>query len=599
LTKKKGEQVFPFFYFYTIMANFTAEDIDVTITFGADGKTIQWHDNVDYSAYNVPQTTIKGLGTANDPDGDVFVSKLSTGDPLINLGAGNDDSLAFSLPVDDDGEIVLGAYPILYRVYVPYAATGVAITSFTNSGATNTILLNGVDLGWMEAGDTFTVSGATPAENNGVRTVVSVSVVGGNTTITVSETVVTNATAGAVIAYTIAKNYDYTDTFTWSGLDAVTPDLVMEANCDAGTMGSLTATDSTVYTVNDIAHTVTNHVINVYPPHIVPAPSSDPYTTTAYAFTINELITNAQYVGEILADLTYTQTDGLVVVYSLTGLPANSDGQYPNQFSIDVDCAGTLCGLMDCINAFWNDFKGCTTPSSTQVIKASRIEYAVMGYNESRSCGNTSEMASYLADLEEILGGDCSCASDSNVPRWVNNSSESLTTIITEMQAQITALEAAQTYVEPIAHIPGRMITAGQWLLSPFVNMTIDERFLEDSTGYVKITTNGVSTSGTGTLTIADSTLAINAVIPLDSCELFTLVFTIGYDIVTGGLVWRYVLVIYNTESGGMFQIFTDQNTFTFAANTNMTLTISTNEEANVGLIQTEVIGYKTPASIS
>jgi hypothetical protein len=414
------------------MANLTAADLDFTLTFDYDTGEVFYTDNLDYSAFNVPTSTIRGLGQCANPlTGTLFLNKMSPASALISdLSVTTKVSADYTLPTDSStGAIINGSYSFLYAVYVPYTATNQAITSF---GASNTIVVNGQDYGWMEAGDTFTVASATTPGNNGAKTVVSVVVAGGNSTITIAEAVTVEAGGSATLTFAINKQYEKTKTQSYTGCDQVTPILTLTSDCTQGQFGSITATDNTVYG----SQTIVDRTIQLYAPNgLVPAPTEDPWETTSStesSLTVAELATGV-WTGILQADLSYTGTDGLVVTYSLTA-PTNT-------FTTTVECGTQLCDIDGCLANFWASFNSCSAATPDMILKANKLSLALALYETAKNCGDTTAMASYLDDIQDILGDSCTCSdSTSTAPQWINNNSASGQTTIDQLVEDVTNL---------------------------------------------------------------------------------------------------------------------------------------------------------------
>ena len=419
------------------MANLTAADLDFTITFDCDTKQVKYTDNLDYSTFNlVPTATIRGLGVGLNPlTSAIFLNKQSPADPLIaNLDTGDKESAWYDLPTDSvTGEIVNGTYPFSYSVYVPYTAVNQAVTSF---GASNTIVVAGVDWSYvLEAGDNFTVSGATTPANNGNKVVSSIIYNGSQTIITVTTAIVVEAGGSAVINWSQNVTLTTAKTQSFSGCNEVTPILTLTSDCTNGQYGSITASDTTTYGTQ----TIVDRTIQLEAPNgLFPEPPQDPWETTTAsesALTVPQLATGT-WTATLLADLSYTGIDGLVVTYSFSS-PSNV-------FTSQVVCSTQMCDLYPCISNLITQVTGCNNPTQDQLVLMSRVNLSVNAAQIAQACGDTDALAAQIAILEGLLDGGCGCAgtsgSSDTSPQWVNNDSASGETTIIQLVTEMTNL---------------------------------------------------------------------------------------------------------------------------------------------------------------
>jgi hypothetical protein len=421
------------------MANLTDEALDFTITFDNDTKQVRWTDNLDYANYNVPAATIRGLGQGFGITGSLFVDKMSPVAALISdLNTTTKNSIYYDLPVDSLGEIVNGAYSFLYAVYTPYTAVNQAVTSFS---ASNTIVIAGQDWSWLEAGDTFAVTLATTPANNGAKTVVSAIYNGSQTIVTVSTAITVEAGGAAVINFAITKQYEKTITQSFTGCDEVTPAITMTNDCTQTQFGTITATDTTDYgTQTLVSRTITLEAPN----GLYPVPAEDPWTTTATsesALTVSTLATGT-WTAKLICEVSYTGTDGLVVLYSF-----GTDGSGA-LFTSEVTCSTQLCDIVNCISNFITTTITCNNPTPVQLKETAQLGLLLAAYQVAMNCGETDKMAAYVTEIEGILGDSCTCGSADGTPTWINNNAASGTTTIEELIAEIAVLTNIVTNLE-------------------------------------------------------------------------------------------------------------------------------------------------------
>lgn len=581
------------------MPTFTSNDIDVTYAFNADSKTVTITDNVDYSVYsNINPSTLKGLGSLLNSQSDVVYSQLSPSNPLINLAASATEATK-NLLTTTDGSIVNGVYTWLYRVYNTFSGSNIAIALFDNS---NEITVLGLNLSVLTAGSQITVTGATNPANNQVFTVSSVRIVGPDSLIVVEETVVTGAGDNAKLAYSVSQTYEKTGSFTYTGCDKKTPVITLTSDCNQGQFGSITIEDDTNYGT----HTLLSRTLQLYAPTgIEPSPPYNPWTATTKSLTVNQLATGT-WTGKLIASVTYTQTDGLVVIYTFP-YPSNVE-------TTTVVCNGNMCVLLNCINKFWLNYNRCgTTPSPNMVLLATKITYSLNGYRESLLCGDADAAAEYYNSLKELLsenGCGCGCDgentgdTDVNDPVWIDNSNSSaITTIqyllnaVSTLQEEVAALQEQDCCVNPIAHVVDRLELVND-ADNPFIDMFIDKKYISDLNGYFKFTTIGAGSLNDEIL-VQDSTSAVNESIALPATtSYFTLSVFIGKAVETGNFMIRWYLV-YVDGLGATFTS-TDSSVITFPANTDMTLSIKAgNTPPDISLTQSEAFCILNPSNQS
>jgi len=237
----------------------TANDIIAKLYFNKTTKKAYVIDLADYAALNVQVANLKCFSQLNNPLGNLVYQVLGPGS-FIDLAGSETESALYTIPSGTDGKILVGAYTGFYQVSAQYILAAIAVTSF----AVGTIVVNGQDYSWMTAGDTFAVTGATTGSNNQTYTIVSVSVAGGNSTLTVTSAVAIVAEAGgsAVIAADITKVYEKTFSFNYQGCTEKTPVLNMTNDCFATQFGTITASDAT----NWSGQTIANRRIRIYYP---------------------------------------------------------------------------------------------------------------------------------------------------------------------------------------------------------------------------------------------------------------------------------------------------------------------------------------------
>jgi hypothetical protein len=169
---------------------------------------------------------------------------------------------------------------------------------------------------------------------------------------------------------------------------------------------------------------------------LYPAPAVNPQTTTTSILTLTELATGT-WTAAISATLTITQDDDLVLLAALN-----------ESVEAVVTCAGTLCGLDDCIHALYTkhmDALNCGSTSPYQrYVDGIALLYPLA--KESQACGNQADYENYynqMVDLLSASGTDCACncCSSGNGPQWVDNASQTGTPAFEALYAAYLELQ--------------------------------------------------------------------------------------------------------------------------------------------------------------
>lgn len=218
--------------------------------------------------------------------------------------------------------------------------------------------------------------------------------------------------------------------YTYTGVNITCQDFTVSNDCNFYPNGQITATDSTNYG----SWTVSSKSIRLYYPNgLTPAPIS-PYveTTTASTLVVSTLATG-MWTAILTANLTITQTDGLVLIAVLT-----------KTLNHNVVCNAQLCSVnasLDQITAAYSADVACgsTTPRYAQELTLANAYYTQ--YQIERSCGNTLEAAAYAEKIANLVGQtstscngscgcsgssctcdtSCGCSGEDATPQWINN----------------------------------------------------------------------------------------------------------------------------------------------------------------------------------
>lgn len=414
-----------------------ALNFNVVTSFNIDTKTVNVTDNTTYSAQGVNPSVvlIKGLLTITGPSGSAFVSVLNPAIPATNITSGVYIAGPYNLPVAS-GDILNGSYTVSYRPQYYYTQAEINIFA---SG--NTVVLPGVNIANLfDAGNVFFIS-LSEEGNNGPKTVVSAENDGSDTLIYIS-TALTNESGTASFTYSGNDQVDLD--YTYSGCELPIPDVSAIYDCQSSQFGSITFEDTTDY----LDFTVSEHSLSAYYPNgLNPAPSENPQSTGLYILTLTELATGT-WTKNITATLTKTQDDNLELAVSI-----NASSQFA------VTCVGTLCSLVDCVQALYTkhmDALSCGSTSPYQrYVDGIALLYPLA--KEAQACGNQADYESYYNQMVELLSAsgtecDCNCCGNTSNPQWIDNASQTGTSAFEDLYNSYLELLAQ---VEAIPQITG------------------------------------------------------------------------------------------------------------------------------------------------
>lgn len=383
-------------------------------------------EGISLSALNA-----KGLGVVTGPTGVAIYTGTTVGSPLVNLMS-TTNSAWFNLPLDSNGEILNGTYSFTYSLR--YAITGGSVDEVNAPSTFNFDLTEAGRV--LIAGDSIVTTGNTETENNGTFTVATATYDTGDniSTIVVTQTTLVNeGIPTGTFSFDVTRAAFAGSTYTWNGCNFVTPAVTTTYDCESTQFGQIIFADSSVIPAGQVI--VSRSLSGYYPNGLYPEPDTNPVTTTSPSLTFNELAVGT-WTHVLVLNMSVTQDDGLVYTYTVrdTGETA-------------VTCAGTLCGLTPCIESLKDKYY-----ASFQKGQASGLEATILMIlqlyalaKEYKTCGNNAMYAATVAQLESVLdeSGECSCGccdENQDVPYWVDNSNLDATSIITQLQEEIDAL---------------------------------------------------------------------------------------------------------------------------------------------------------------
>lgn len=437
-------------FFVTFVANkntMASVTPNVNLYFNLDSKQVFVKDSTVWPTINgTPLNVIldlKGLGTLYSPSNGVIFSVTTPLTPLIDIADGAETSSNYNLPLTS-GEIVVGTYTLNYEAQGGYTQAALTAETISNQGY---IEIEDAELAafLLQAGDTVNISGSAIEDNDGDWTVVSAQANNNFSRIYLTRSgiaLITDNSASASVTYTIERTYATTLTPAYSGCTKITPAINFESLPYNGEFGTAIVLDTTVYGNT----TVSDKVISVlYPDGLYPAPTFNPIIgEDVNSVTLTQVATGT-YTITLTGLITVAPTVGLGYTYQMSGIRVN--GRPVNVFEREVVWNGDLCCLQECITTVFdrhNRFvlQGQESPYTAAIAD---LSLAINRYIIALQCGIKTDIDSTYTDIKNILAStDCPCGcSDSTNPVWISNSSQEGENLITNLQDQIDALDAA------------------------------------------------------------------------------------------------------------------------------------------------------------
>ena len=324
------------------------------------------------------------------------------------------------MPLDDNGEILNGTYTLTCQLV--FTTTTFQFTSITPP---NTILTDG-DLWLFDiliAGDTLVLIGGDP---NQTVTVASTVDSDPNVTITTSTTI-SSATHDS---YGTITHNSGSETFTYNGCDVITPTVNITANCFSTQFGQLILEDTTTLPSTQVLGSRAWSI--EYPSNLSPAPTTNPITATAASVTVPTLATGPWGYRLTYTDVTVTQADGLVYVYTST----------TGSLNYTVTCSSNLCSIMTCYSELVAlERQDIVANGSSALTPQLNIlsRYAIQAQGQ-QQCGDEDGLAATIALMETLIEatGQCTCGCNENTGNvWINNAGFDAQTMLEQIVSTI------------------------------------------------------------------------------------------------------------------------------------------------------------------
>jgi hypothetical protein len=379
-------------------------------------------DSTNYLSIGLDVATqqAKGYGVLTF-NGDIIEEFDTPSNPLIDLEAG--DTVGYiNLPLDNNGNVANGSYSFQYslRLNSENFAAAIAIvtggTTLTEYGP-YTFLAD-----FLEVGDPIRMQAffSPTAISNTVSGITLPNVITLGTS-------VANNTYG--ISIDDITHQQFSATYAYSGCTQTTADVDFIYDCEYGNSGTWSVSNATVLGSNEIVSSLSctinypswTNIDPLFTPQIVT--TSLPYPTLP---TEDTPLATGTYSILLAEQIQQTQTSGLVVTYNKS---------ITKEFT--VSCAGTLCGLVPCI-------ENLRAAHAAELVRNRISKYQVfvdnvlLYYTEAmnyRACGELDKYKETIALLEAQLdasGCECACCDDETY-YWVSNNSAN--SIIDELLA--------------------------------------------------------------------------------------------------------------------------------------------------------------------
>lgn len=370
-------------------------------------------DSTDYAGLGIDLLAdqAKGLGVITF-NGDVIVDKNIIADPMIDLqnweglNPGVTPVFYFPLELDLNGNVANGVYTFQYSLRLngicDFMSITLPSTAVSDTGKYANFLIPGNTLTMDPSGDPVTILTVGPES-------------GGEFTLTLSGLL--NDTDGSS-TFDIT-NLQLSGVYTYSGCTQTTADVSFTYDCEVGNSGSWAVANTTNLASNEVVSTL-NCTVS-YPSWTALTPTFNPQvvlTSLPYPSAPNTEtpLATGTYTVSLTQQILQTQTDGLILQYSTSVI---------KEFA--VSCAGTLCGLIPCI-------ENLRAAHAAELVRNKVSKYQVyvdnvlMYYIEAlnyKACGELAKYKETIALLQTQLdasGCECACCDDETY-YWVSNNS--------------------------------------------------------------------------------------------------------------------------------------------------------------------------------
>lgn len=393
-----------------------------TLTIDVTNKIGRVTDTTDYASLGISVSAFvaKGLGTIYF-QGNSIESKMTIGDPLIDLAVG-DTFFEFPLELDLNGNVANGVYRVEYSLALDTTAFNFGVSSIT---LPSTLEIDGTSFSWLvdflEAGDQIRLYNPVPAPTQQLVNVSTVQLVDPGlptamVVITVNQVISNPAWPFWSIEIT---NLQTVTSYTYSGCTQAGADVNFVYDCEVGNSGSWSVANATTLASNETIDSL-NCTVS-YPSWTALTPTFNPQvvlTSLPYpsAPGTETPLATGTFTVSLSEQIRQIQTDGLIITYTATIV---------REFV--VSCAGTLCGLVPCIENLRAAHQAELTRnriSKYQVFVDNVLMYYIEALNY-KACGELDKYKTAIAHIQTQLdssGCECACCDDETY-YWVSNNS--------------------------------------------------------------------------------------------------------------------------------------------------------------------------------
>lgn len=393
-----------------------------TLTIDVTNQVGRVTDTTDYTSLLIGVTgfVAKGLGSIYF-QGNLIESKTTIGDPLIDLAAG-DTFFEFPLELDLNGNVANGVYRVEYSLALDTTAYNFGVSSIT---LPSTFEIDGTLFPWLadflEVGNSITLYNPIPALTQQTVTVSSVQLIDPGlptamVVVTVNEVISNPAWPFWSIEII---NLQTVASYTYSGCTQASANVNFVYDCEVGNSGSWSVANATALASNETINSL-NCTVS-YPSWTALTPTFNPQvvlTSLPYpsAPGTETPLATGTYTVSLSEQIQQIQTDGLIITYTATTV---------KEFT--VSCAGSLCGLIPCIENLRAAHQAELTRNRISKYQVF-VDNVLMYYTEAmnyRACGELDKYKAAIACIQAQLdasGCECACCDDETY-YWVSNNS--------------------------------------------------------------------------------------------------------------------------------------------------------------------------------
>ena len=380
------------------------------------------------------------LGRITGPLGVVIANGVTHATALAsNINLLTAEGNQYSMDLDESANIIEGNYKLEYAIGFEMINADIVNGITANVSGQGQLTLAGDFSQVLQNGQQITISSATNAGNNGVKTIASFSVAAGVTTVLTTAVFAANeATSPARLSYNLTPTV-YTVLNQEYNCEVIKPCATFTVDCFSTRYGLIKAKNTTVTNGQTV---VSKTQSLTHPSGLDPAPVTDPITTSNDTLIVNR-IASGQYVYELTYVLRYTTETGMVVEYTSI---------YKD--TVTVDCQ-TWCTVKACYDELLSAYN--ETGNSAYQSYLLSVKSFLMGAFLAQNCNDNTKFKYYIEQASKILNstGVCSCScgcSEGEAPQWIDNMANDpngdIQSLVTDLAVAVGGLEDQLAAVE-------------------------------------------------------------------------------------------------------------------------------------------------------